>query len=320
MSTRVSVVVPTFRRDELLERCLDRLRGQSLDRGDYEIIVVDDAPSESTRRLVDSLAADATPPIRYVAMTTAHGPAAARNAGWRAARSPVLAFTDDDCLPEANWLAAGLEAIVEADAVAGRTVVPLPEAPTDYQRDTAGLSEASFITANCFCRREALEAVGGFDERFTLAWREDSDLHFSLLEHGKRIVQAERAVVVHPVRSAPWGISLRLQRRGVFDPLLYRKHPHLYRQYIRPLPRAYYLALAAVTVAGWAAWAERPLLAVLGGAMWLAVTARFAARRLRGTSRSGTHVAEMLVTSAAIPLLSLYWRLRGMLRHRVWYV
>ena len=52
-------------------------------------------------------------------------------------------------------------------------------------------------------RRGALEMVGGFDERFTVAWREDSDLQFTLLERGMVLVPALRAVVTHSIRPAP---------------------------------------------------------------------------------------------------------------------
>jgi len=101
-----------------------------------------------------------------------HGPAAARNLGGRAVGGPVVAFTDDDCLPEAGWLAAGLAALGGgADAATGRVIVPLLDSPTDYERDTPGLVAAEFVTANLFCRRDPLEAVGGFDERYTSAWR-----------------------------------------------------------------------------------------------------------------------------------------------------
>lgn len=347
MSVMVSVVIPTYRRDGLLKRCLEKVLHQTLDPWRFEIIVADDGPSRSTRRLVESLAASVTAPltrfgggvggkagiphrdsldlseapeIRYIPVTATQGPAGARNAGWRAARGQIIAFTDDDCLPEHDWLRAGVEAMSQADAAVGRTIVPLPERPRDYERDTAGLAEAEFITANCFCRREVLEAVGGFDERFTSAWREDSDLQFSLLERGMHIARADKAVVVHPVRKAPWGVSLRLQRRGIFDPLLYRRHPELYRTHIPPLPRSYYLAIAELAGAAAGAITGQPWLAVLGFGAWLSTTARFAARRLRGTSMTASHVAEMTITSALIPPLSIYWRLRGLLRHRTFYV
>src|SRR5437588_177347 len=166
---RVSVVVPTYRRPDLLARCLAALDAQEFDPGAFEVIVADDAAEEATHRQVEAFAAQAGPAAHYVPMRGAYGPAAARNTGWRKARGEIVAFTDDDCVPDPGWLAAGVKAL-EADpglaAVAGQVVVPLPPQPTDYERDAAGLAAAEFVTANCFCRRSALEAVGGFDERF----------------------------------------------------------------------------------------------------------------------------------------------------------
>ena len=62
---------------------------------------------------------------------------------------------------------------------------------------------------------------------------------------------------------------------------------------------------------------ESPALALTGSGLWLALTAQFCARRLRGTSHAPWHVAEMAATSALIPLLSVYWRLRGAVKFRV---
>ena len=83
--------------------------------------------------------------------------------------------------------------------------------------------------------------AGGFDERFSAAWREDSDLHFRLLHQGGRIVWAPAALVVHPW-PARWGVSLKQQRKSQFNALLYKKHPRLYRQRIRPWPPWEYYA------------------------------------------------------------------------------
>jgi GT2 family glycosyltransferase len=288
------------------------------------VLVADDAAVAATRRQVEAFAAGARRAVRYVPVAGAHGPAAARNAGWRAARGAAVAFTDDDCVPDPGWLAAGV-AEFEADpglaAVTGRVVVPLPPAPTDYERDAAGLEGAEFVTANCFCRRDVLAAVGGFDERFTAAWREDSDLHFTLLERGGRLARVPKAVVVHPVRPAPWGVSLRQQRKGLFDALLYKKHPALYRQRIRPgRPGDYYVIVTALALALAAAPAGYAGAAALAAAVWLAFTGHFCARRLRDTARSPRHVAEMAVTSALIPPLSVFWRLYGAAKFRVFFV
>src|SRR5690606_41502889 len=113
----------------LLERCLLALRRQTIGRDDYEIIVCDDGPSARTRALVDSMAiaTGGRPRIEYVAVRDTQGPAGARNAGWRAARAPIIAFTDDDTLPEPGWLEAGLAAMASgAEAAVGRIIMPLP--------------------------------------------------------------------------------------------------------------------------------------------------------------------------------------------------
>src|SRR5436305_4136688 len=147
MNVTGSIVVPTFHRDAHLRRCLERLLEQS-DAPAYEIVVADDGPSESTRHVVESMQRVDGPLIRYLPVWKTQGPAGARNVGWRAASGEFIAFTDDDCLPESGWLAAGAAALAAADAAAGRTIVPLPERPTDFQRNLAGLATAEFITAN----------------------------------------------------------------------------------------------------------------------------------------------------------------------------
>lgn len=316
----ISVVVPTYKRPELLMRCLSALWGQTLEAREYEIIVVDDGPTAEARTVVEQWRHRAGPTVTYLTVAGHHGPAAARSVGWRAARGSIIAFTDDDCLPSPGWLAAGLRCF-DREGVAGawgRIVVPLPPIPTDYQKSVAGLEHAPLATANCFYRREVLEEVGGFDERFTQAWREDSDLQFSVLKRGYRCIPQPDAVVIHPVRPARWGVSLRLQRNSAFNALLFKKHPILYRQYIqgRP-PWNYYvavLALIATVVAAMGGWWS---LVVVAGFLWVGVTAQFCRCRLNGTSRRLDHVVEMIVTSALIPPLAVFWRLYGALKYRV---
>ncbi len=288
MALRVSVVVPTCGRPVLLQRCLAALAAQSLPREAFEVIVVDDSATRS-------------------------GPAAARNRGWRQARAPIVAFTDDDTAPDSNWLRQGLNAFHEAvDAVTGRVIMPVAATPTDYERDAQGLERAEFVTANCFVRKAVLERLGGFDEAFRLPWREDSDLHFRLLSAGCGIARAPQAVVVHPVRPALWGVSLRQQRKVMFDALLYRKHRRLYRSRIRAKPRWDYYAIAGSLLLS-------PLFPKLLF-LWGALTGRFFLARLKGTSKAPLHVLEMLVTSIAIPPLAVFWRVVGALRYRVAFV
>jgi glycosyltransferase involved in cell wall biosynthesis len=318
--TICSVVVPTYRRPELLGRCLAALDRQTIDAASIEIIVADDAASEETREQVARWQRASTVSLRYLAVAGRHGPAAARNAGWHAASGEIIAFTDDDTEPDSHWIARGVDGMRRAklDAAWGRVVVPLPPRPTDYERDAAGLERAGFVTANCFVRRAALEAVGGFDDSFAMAWREDSDLFFRLLRADCRIDKIDDAVVVHPLRPASWGVSLRQQRKAAYDALLYKKDRTLYARFVRPgRPSLYYAIVVALAVMISAGLTHHTSAALLAGVAWLILTATFAARRLRGTSRAPTHVAEMLVTSAIIPPLSLFWRAVGGVRHRV---
>lgn len=327
MNPRVSVVIATYERPELLLRCLDAVLAQTLPAADFEIVVVDDGSSRATReRMIAELASRRrtrrAPTLRFLWLPDNRGPAAARNCGILAARGGVVAFTDDDTVPLPNWLECGLDAIRQgADAVAGAVDVPLPAIPTDYERDAAGLSNAGFVTANCFVRRDLLCAVGGFDERFRWAWREDTDLCFRLRASGAIVRASHAARVVHPVRPARWGVSLRQQRKVMFDALLYKKFPQGYRRYVRARPPwDYYAAVVAGLCAIVNALAGVWPLAVAGFVMWLAISLAFASRRLADTSHAPRHVAEMIVTSLLIPWLSVYWRTRGALRFRVPFV
>ena len=321
----VSVVVPTFKRPTLLGRCMEALLSQDFDPSGYEVIIVDDAASEQTRYQVEQYAKRAEMGghiIRYFAVTASHGPAAARNIGLYAARGEIIAFTDDDCIPTPGWLKAGVMALTgDAVAVAGHIIVPLPPAPTDYEYNASCLAHSEFVTANCFVRRNALISIGGFDERFTAAWREDSDLIFTLQERGAHYIAAQDAIVIHPVRSTRWGVSIQQQRKSIFNALLYKKHPILYRLKIQATPPWHYYAIACalfVTVIG--ASSESWLLAGIALGTWVYLTCRFCFERLRYTSHTPSHVFEMIVTSCVIPLLAIFWRLRGAIKFRVFFL
>ena len=317
----IAVVIPTYKRPDLLRRCLEAVARQSIPPTSYEVIVVDDGRSEDTRHVVAqfNLRFEGAPFFRYMQPQGTRGPAAARNQGWRASEAPLIAFTDDDTEPDRDWLREGMRAMTpEVVALGGRLVVPTTLAPTDHERNTQGLESAEFATANVFVRRDALEAVGGFDERFTRAWREDSDLHFTLMQHCGPVRKAPLAVVTHPVRPVPWGFSLQTQANVFFDALLFKKHPYLYRTKIRPRPPwRYYLIVASTLLAALTGLAGLTGLAAVLMLVALVSVLDFFLLRLRGAAHTPSHIAEMLVTSLAIPFLSVYWRTRGALHFRV---
>jgi len=319
----LSVVIPTYRRIGLLQRCVRALTAQSLPAHAYEILVIDDGREAAVEQFIAQTAESTGAQLRYLRPPPGkRGPAAARNAGWRNARGDIVAFTDDDTIAAPDWLERGLHAMQgDVVAVSGQVRVPVPDCPTDYERNVKQLERAEFVTANCFVRHDALESVCGFDERFVRAWREDSDLHFKLLERFGCVGRARDALVVHPARPARWGVSLREQANVLYDALLYKKHPRLYRARIRAVPPLGYYAATVALAAGPIAWLlGYPLAAVTAAAAWLAITLRLFARRVRGTSRAPSHLLEMAATSALIPPLSVGWRLAGALRFRAPFV
>src|SRR5690348_3735713 len=128
-----SVVVPTVGRPSL-DVLLDALAGASGPRP-AELILVDDRPGgEPLRPQRQGL-----PPVR-VLRTGGGGPARARNLGWRSARTPWIAFLDDDVVPDVDWfekLATDLTGLPgDVAGSQGRVRVPLPAGrrPTDWER------------------------------------------------------------------------------------------------------------------------------------------------------------------------------------------
>jgi glycosyltransferase involved in cell wall biosynthesis len=342
-SAGVSIVVPTVGRPSLaavlepLGPAIGRLRGGHGRGIDVEILVVDD---RSTGRMEPLPVPPALADRVKVLSGSARGPAAARNTGWRAARHDWVAFLDDDVVPDPDWLdrlLTDLDLPEDVGGSQGRLWVPLPadRRPTDWERGTAALADGRWITADMAYRRGVLAAVGGFDERFPRAFREDAELAYRVRAAGWRLVRGRRRVT-HPVRpEGPW-VSLRTQRGNADDALLRRLYgPHWRRMVDVPPGRrrrhaavaaAGFAALACAVAAGAArvrtrdgrggagrGWAG---VAAVAGAGWLAGTGEFAAARIAPGPRDPKEIATMAVTSALIPPLAAVHWLRGWWRWR----
>ncbi len=252
------------------------------------------------------------------------GPAAARNVGWRAGGAPWVAFLDDDVVPPPGWLDALRADLAGARPAVGgsqgRVRVPLPtdRRPTDWERSTAGLERARWATADMAYRRAALAAVGGFDERFRRAYREDADLGLRVVAAGWRIERGDREIL-HPVRPADRWVSLRAQAGNADDPLMRRLHGPDWRvrahapagRRRRPLA-----VTAAAVAAPLAAAFRRPRLAASAAAVWVAGTADLAWARIAPGPRTRDEVLTMLATSAVLPQLATAHWLRGVATSR----
>jgi hypothetical protein len=320
---RFDIVIPTLGRPWLAS--LLQALGAGSGPLPQHLYLVDDRRDRSTpllqvnipEKLVDRLMILQGGPIR--------GPAAARNIGWQTASAPWVVFLDDDVVPEPDWLTrltcdlTGLSSMVAASQ--GRVRVPLPDGrrPTDWERNVQGLENARWITADIAYRREVLSEVGGFDERFRRAYREDVDLGLRVVQAGYRIGWGQRCVV-HVVRPADPLISVRLQAGNADDVLMRALHGARWREAVGGDGRGRRPRHILITMAGVIGLVgflnRRRWMAIAGSTGWLIGTAELAWARISPGPRTPTEVAKMLVTSALIPTVAtLHW-LHGLARRR----
>ena len=193
----ISVVIPTRHRNDLLERCLDRLApgAQTLAVDQYEVIITDDGGETTAELLVGQKYSWA----RWIAGPR-KGPAANRNHGARSARGEFVAFTDDDCLPSPDWLAAFAATVHSGvDVYEGKTTCtdgirsPLQEAPLN-------LHGGCLWSCNLMIRADVFHALGGFDVDFPNAWCEDVEFFERVRLSGINWRFVPDAVIDHPAR------------------------------------------------------------------------------------------------------------------------
>lgn len=204
-----TVVIPTVDRVELLRRCLKGLSGQ-------DVLVVHDGHPDIKALLKDVGVAGL--------QISERGVSAKRNAGWRAATSEFVAFTDDDCEPPPGWVDALLA--TGADVAAG----PVSRHPDDgthgrWDRTVTVTAPGLYPGCNLLVRRAFLDAVEGFDE--ALHGGEDVDLVCRVRTAGATIGWAQDARVWHAVRPQTFQEQLRSLPRWSGLPLVVRRHPEL---------------------------------------------------------------------------------------------
>jgi len=192
----ISVVICTYNRAELLAKSLQTLCDQTINKSDYEILVVDNNSQDSTPNLTRTFCCN-YPNIRYF-LETRKGLSYARNRGWQEAKGQYVAYVDDDCKMPIRWLAVAMKIIDRiAPAVFGGPAYAFYNSPKPYWwKDSYGTYEQSQVSRqlrrleylkgnNIFFRREVLESTNGFDTRLgmsdkKLGYHEETELQMRI--------------------------------------------------------------------------------------------------------------------------------------------
>jgi GT2 family glycosyltransferase len=242
----ISVIIPTHNRAALLRQTLRCLTRQTYPAEKYEVIVVDNGSADDTAVYLQTLAQKGE--VTYIRQSSL-GPAVARNVGAKIAQGEILVFTDDDCLPEPQWLAA-LAAVYQdnraAVAVGGKVKnVDAGHWLRHYyhiqaeRRQHPNGSPRFLDTANASFRRAVFAQVGGFQERFHVPAAEDVEMGYRLAAAGYSLHFTPQAVVWHQGRTSLRGFFLQSWRRGLGQAMLMSEYPHYYFAQTRPGWRAF---------------------------------------------------------------------------------
>lgn len=220
----ISVIIPVRNGLPWLEDQLRALFDQQF-AGEWEVIVADNGSTDGSPAVAQRWAEE-DKRVRWIDARTAHRAPGARNRGVTAARGELLAFCDADDLVQPGWLAAAAKALEEVDVVGGvfdfwslngwALAPPIPAAMSQFGFLPAGLS------ANLAIRREAFEAVGGFDEQLPVG--EDIDLCWRLQLAGFQFAIESDAVVSKREPTAFRSIFRHAYAYGGCGPVLYHRY------------------------------------------------------------------------------------------------
>ena len=184
----VSIIIPTFNGASRIGNCLGAILPQTA-ACDAEILVVNDGSIDSTTDVVARYSG-----VRLITQSNA-GPAAARNHGALEARGTIILFTDDDCVPMPDWLAAMIEPFKDPSVVGvkgayrthqKRLVARFVQMEyEDKYRRMAELPQIDFIdTYSAGFRRERFLEMDGYDTSFPVACAEDVELSYRMSARG----------------------------------------------------------------------------------------------------------------------------------------
>ena len=234
----ISVAVASRDRPVRLRWLLNALEEQTLARDRFEVVVAHDSGAPEVEELLRSHPLARAGVLRHVRLPPFPGPARNRNASWRMATAPLVAFIDDDCRPAPDWLEAALDAATRTPGavVQGRTL-PDPDEQVHLVASPHTLTQRIepptpwAETCNIVYPRAVLEREGGFDEGAGLVAGEDTDLGWRARGSGTPFIAAPGALAWHAVEPVSLWRLLRWTLRWRQLPLVVRRHPGLRAHY-----------------------------------------------------------------------------------------
>jgi glycosyltransferase involved in cell wall biosynthesis len=226
----VSIIIPTFNGASRIGNCLDALVHQTAGR-DAEILVVNDGSTDNTADVVAGFSG-----ISLITQSNA-GPATARNRGALEARGTIILFTDDDCVPTPEWLAAMIEPFKDPSVVGAKGIYRTHQRSLaarfvqieyeDKYRRMSDLPQIDFIdTYSAGFRRDRFLEMNGYDTSFTVACAEDVELSYRMSARGWTMKFVPTAIVYHTHPDTLWEYLRKKYKFAFWRVLAVRKNPN----------------------------------------------------------------------------------------------
>jgi len=221
MYSPVSVIITTYNRSEKIKKCLDHLL--KLDYPNYEIVVVNDGSTDNTSIVLKNYEKNHKDMIKIIQHKKNKGTGAGKKSGILNSNFDMVALIDDDCYVEKTWLRNLITAFIKEEKK-GKKI--------------AAVTSVGVYTGHSICYKKNIVIKAGlFDERFSRAFREDTDLAFRILDLGYEIIQIPEEGFIHDPPSPKTmkeKIHFAFKRIMIhqWDVLLYKKHPERTKKFL----------------------------------------------------------------------------------------
>ncbi len=330
LDKKISVIIATYNRKDLLQRCIFSILEQVYPKDKYEVIIVDDASTDGTYEIMQELVSNNNANLFYHRKERGGAPSAL-NVGIKKAKGEIFAFIDDDVVVKKDWLekAAIFLDTKKAGILEGK-IETIPEDVSPFTHQNEKHKSGRYETANIFYNRKIIEDIGGFDEKFRCSFRYDSDVAFGALEKGYEILFSPDVVVINPPSKAELSLPFKLAWRYYIDPLLFKKHPYLYKHNLelhnfngikisRPRQKLYKVYILSFIISCISLIARSKTGFMTGAGVFFISYIGILLVHLRIWQIRHIKFKDFLLSIpifAAVPFAYMYWLIRGMIKFK----